>query len=608
MDKQLQQEFESQIEIAQENRKKEQKNYNFFAILRIIFFLLAVVITVYIGDKINIWLGILTGLSLLTAFGFLIKFHQKIAWRKNYFAYLKLVNETEISRLNGNFKEIKDGGDEFLLISHPYALDLDLFGNTSLFKALNRTVTVKGKILLVKWLSERAEKQTILKRQNAVDELKVLSTLRQDFQAKGMFHHGNLEEISKLLKWVHLQASELHQLLPKLLTYLLPTLLLGGTIGYLSLENVPGIAIALPLFLNFLALGKYRKTITALCEDTVKSAKILKTYVALFKVIESNQFRSEYLRETRQQLQLNNELASTAIKKLGRILSYLEVRENVYFYLSVNLFTLYEIHWALQLEEWKEKHKDLLNTWFEALAEFDAIQSVAGFAHINPEFVQPEIAEKSYYYKAENLGHPLIHSEQRVSNDFDLTGKGKIILITGSNMSGKSTFLRTLGVNAVLAFVGAPVCANKLSLSAFDVFTSMRIQDSLEENTSAFYAELKRIKMLFEVLKQEKPVFFLLDEVLKGTNSKDRHLGVNAILRQLFDKTSFGLLSTHDLELNQLADKFPHNIVNKSFNSAIVNQQLHFDYKLHDGMCHSFSASKLMEGLGILGEDTELKI
>ena len=460
--------------------------------------------------------------------------------------------------------------------------------------------------MLVQWISKRAEKSAIYKRQEAVDELKSQSELRKDFQAKGMFHHGSLEEISRLLAWVNTKASDLHQFLPKLLAYLLPTLLFAGVALYLVLDNIPPIIIAFPLLLNFLALGKYRKTITALCEDTVKSAKILKTYVELFKVLEENEYKSEKLKEIHNKLEINNEKASVAIKKLGSILSNLEVRENVYFAMTINLFTLYEIHWALQLEKWKDNHTNELATWFEALAEFDALQSIAGFAYINPDFVQPEITEAEYYYEATELGHPLISATQRVCNNFHFDGKGKVILITGSNMSGKSTFLRTLGINAILAFTGAPVCAKQLKLSAFDVFTSMRIQDSLEENTSAFYAELKRIKLLFEVLKDNQPVFFLLDEVLKGTNSKDRHLGVNAILKQLFDKNSFGLLSTHDLELNQLADKFPENIVNKSFNSSIINQQLHFDYKLHDGMCHSFSASKLMENLGILGEDVAM--
>jgi hypothetical protein len=419
-----------------------------------------------------------------------------------------------------------------------------------------------------------------------------------------MFHKGSLKEIEKLLKWVNTEASELHTTFTKIIVWVLPLLVLVGIITYFTLDNIPGIIIALPLALNFLVLGKYRKIITALSEDTVKSARILKTYVALFKALENAQLKSQILTNGQGKLHADNEKASTAIKKLGRILFNLEVRDNVYFSLTINLVTLYEIHWALALEKWKAKHKHLLNDWFEALAEFDALQSIAGFSHLNSDFTYATFSDTPYYYEAAQLGHPLIQKEQRICNDFNLEGQGKTILITGSNMSGKSTFLRTLGVNAVLAFTGAPVCAKHLKIAPFNVFTSMRIQDSLEENTSSFYAELKRIKYLFKEIEKDEPVMFLLDEVLKGTNSKDRHLGVNAILKQLFQKNCFGLLSTHDLELNQLADQFPEFIMNKSFNSAIIDQQLHFDYKLHDGMCHSFSASKLMENLGILGEGT----
>jgi len=604
MSKDLHQYYENQVESALFKRNEAQKKYNFVAVIRIFFFVGAVVATVFVADKINIWLGIGAGFLLLTLFAYLIRYHQQIGWQKDYYTYYKNVCETEIFRLKGDYKKIQDTGEDFISTQHPYAYDLDLFGSTSLFTTLNRTATIKGKHLLVKWLSKKVEIPTIKRRQSAVKELAPLAELRQDFQSKGMFHKGSMEEISNLLKWVNTSASSLHTPFTKIIAWVLPILLLTGATTYFVLDNIPAIVIALPLTLNILALGNYRKTITALCEDTVKSARILKTYVALFKALEQAPLKSELLAKIQNKVNVDNEKASKAIQQLGQILFNLEVRENAYFAITINLVTLYEIHWALALEKWKVQHKNSLKDWFEALAEFDALQSIAGFTHLNPDFKHATFSETPYYYEAEQMGHPLIHREQRVCNNFKLEGQGKTILITGSNMSGKSTFLRTLGTNSVLAFTGAPVCALKFCLSPFQVFTSMRIQDSLEENTSAFYAELKRIQLLFKTIEQGEPVMFLLDEVLKGTNSKDRHLGVNAILKQLFEKNCFGLLSTHDLELNQLADQFPAHIKNKSFNSAIVNQQLHFDYQLHDGMCHSFSASKLMEGLGILGEGT----
>ena len=600
--------FEKQIIAATKARIAIQKKYNAIAVLRIFYFLTAVVATVYVADKINTWLGILLGLVLLSIFAYIIRWHLKIGWKKNYYNFIEKVNKNELYRLQGDFKKIEDSGEDFLEADHPYALDLDLFGSTSLFTLLNRTATVNGRHLLANWLSQKADVKTIQLRQKAVDELKPLAEFRHDFQAKGQFHKGKQEEIDNLLKWVNTEASELHTTFIKIIAWLLPVLVAAGTFAFFYFDNVPSIVIALPLFINFIILGKYRKTITALCEDTVKSARILKTYVNLFKAVENEQFKGELLTALQSKMYAKNEKASAAIKKLGKILSNLEVRDNVYFSFTVNLATLYEIHWALALEKWKFEHAKSIKDWFEALAAFDVLQSIAGYAFLNPDFTRANFADSPYNYKATTLGHPLIHASKRICNDFALQGKGKTILITGSNMSGKSTFLRTLGVNAILAFMGAPVCASRFSIFPFQVFSSMRIQDSLEENTSAFYAELKRIKLMFKTIEKcsdlDEPVFFLLDEVLKGTNSKDRHLGVNAILKQLFEKNCFGLLSTHDLELNQLADQYPQYLVNKSFNSSIVNDQLHFDYKLHEGMCHSFSASKLMEGLGILGQGT----
>ena len=201
--------------------------------------------------------------------------------------------------------------------------------------------------------------------------------------------------------------------------------------------------------------------------------------------------------------------------------------------------------------------------------------------------------------KPKNWGNPLIFANERICNDFSLKEQGQIAVVTGSNMSGKSTFLRTLGVNAVLAFTGAPCCAASITLSNFQVFTGMRTQDNLEEHVSSFYAELKRIKQLLEtVQKNESPVFFLLDEILKGTNSKDRHLGSAALVRQLSEEQAFGLVSTHDLELGDLADVMD-KVVNYSFNSHINGNEISFDYKLTRGICRSFNASKLMENMGI---------
>ncbi|MCV9389544.1 MutS-related protein [Reichenbachiella ulvae] len=240
-----------------------------------------------------------------------------------------------------------------------------------------------------------------------------------------------------------------------------------------------------------------------------------------------------------------------------------------------------------------------MQNWFDAVHQIDALSDLASFAYANPTFTFPKLSDTDHVLVAEQMAHPLIKSTQRVSNDFALSGKGRLGLVTGSNMWGKSTFLRTIGINLVLAQMGAPVCARKFELSLVQLFTSMRTQDNLEENVSSFYAELKRLKQLLDLLQQGEPIFYMLDEILKGTNSEDRHKGALSLIDQLIKENCRGLISTHDIQLSALSKDQP-NIQNMNFNSSIVDDEIIFDYKLSLAPCGSFNASKLMEKMGII--------
>jgi DNA mismatch repair ATPase MutS len=251
----------------------------------------------------------------------------------------------------------------------------------------------------------------------------------------------------------------------------------------------------------------------------------------------------------------------------------------------------------VEANNWKKLFGQEAGAWFESIHRFETLNSLAGFSFANPNFTYPEMKEGSYTIDGKNIGHPLVPDHKRVCNDFLLQGKGNIVVVTGSNMSGKSTFLRTIGINSVLCKIGAPVCATEMKSSGFKIFTSMRTHDNLEENISSFYAELKRIGFLLNYISDGSPVLFLLDEILKGTNSVDRHKGAEALIMQLSQLNSFGLVSTHDLELGKLDDS--NLIKNYSFNSQIQGDEILFDYKLQKGLCYSFNASKLMESIGI---------
>ena len=303
------------------------------------------------------------------------------------------------------------------------------------------------------------------------------------------------------------------------------------------------------------------------------------------------------LAELRKNFIHDNVKASSSLKELQLVLDGLNNRANMLYWVF-NLVFLLDLYWLIKAEKWKEKTKADISQWFDSIGKIECLNSLAGFHFANPDFTFPKISSEPFTIEGTQVGHPLIKREKRVSNSFDFSGKGGICLITGSNMSGKSTFLRTVGVNAVLALMGAPVCAASLSISHLQVFTSMRTQDDLEESVSSFYAELKRLKQLLGSIDNETPILFMIDEVLKGTNSEDRHKGAIALIRQLNKAYAFGFVSTHDIELGKITNEL-QGIKNYSFNSIIKGDEIIFDYTLTKGICKSFNATKLMQKMGI---------
>jgi DNA mismatch repair ATPase MutS len=313
--------------------------------------------------------------------------------------------------------------------------------------------------------------------------------------------------------------------------------------------------------------------------------------------IESGHFESTKLKQLQATLKGASQPASIAIRRLGYIISQLNVRYN-FFAIFLNLYALWDLQWVYRLEQWKIEYRDTLARWFHTLAEFEALGSLATTLSNNPDWTFPVIRKESELI-GHALGHPLIHIDKRKCNDLQMPTSGHIKLITGSNMAGKSTLLRTVGLNIVLAMAGAPVCARFLVLPALRVYTSMRTQDALHESTSSFYAELKRLKFIIEAVERREPVFFLLDEILKGTNSHDRHSGSKALILQLIRNGGGGLIATHDLELGGLEAQYPEAIENLCMEVAIRDDKLFFDYTLKKGVSQSFNATLLMKNMGI---------
>jgi DNA mismatch repair ATPase MutS len=265
----------------------------------------------------------------------------------------------------------------------------------------------------------------------------------------------------------------------------------------------------------------------------------------------------------------------------------------------LNIFLLWDLQQILQLEKWKKKNDQDVSHWFDAMARFEVLSSLGTLAFNHPDWCFPELNNTQAEFTVMQLRHPLIKPEKSVANDFSTLGSGKINIITGSNMAGKSTFLRSVGVNMILATMGAPVCATKMTVSPLKVMTSMRIKDNLEESTSTFYAELKKLKMIIDAVNNRQPVFILLDEILRGTNSLDRHTGSKALIRQLLKRDATGIVATHDLELAGMSQQFSEGIQNYYFDAALNADELYFDYRLKRGVCQNLNASILMKKIGI---------
>ena len=366
----------------------------------------------------------------------------------------------------------------------------------------------------------------------------------------------------------------------------------------LVIAGLPAALLAPVFTVNFIFYFTRFRRITKLHEQVSKSSDLLRTYSSSIGMIENETFIAGKLKMLQGSFRGGSD-ASGQVRTLARLVNRLNSRLNVLVSIPLNLLFFTDIRFCLALEKWKGEHAARIPGWFAAMAEFEALSSLANLTYNNPSWVFPEIVPDFFTFRAVNMGHPLITEKKRISNDFKSSGQGRTILITGSNMSGKSTFLRTCGINTVLALAGAPVCASSFALSPARIHSSMRISDSLEESISSFYAELRRLRSVITEAEKNSRVFLLLDEILRGTNSDDRFTGSVALIKQLMGYGTVAMVATHDLRLAGLSKDIPDKIDNYHFDVKISGEELFFDYKLTPGVCSSFNASLLMKKMGI---------
>lgn len=534
--------------------------------------------------------------AALGVFLALVKRHQKISWEKQLAAALVQLNADEISYLNGTAIPFENG-QGFNQTAHAYAYDLDIFGENSLFQHLNRTATVAGREKLAALLQSVLPPENIRANQEAIQELTPKTNWRQALLALARVHPDNKKNYETLKAWAAREST----LLPSwvsIAAFLLPAILLISIFLYIiTKEQIYANALGYLFVANLSLLFSQQKRIRQKIAQFDRVHGILKQYGLILQQVESETFQSKRLTTLQADLNLDGISASRQITRLSTLFDRMDSIQNI---MAVFLFDgafLYHLHTLRALLHWKKAYAGHISQWLDVMGEVEALNSLANFSANNPGFVFPTLNDQ-FKINFTELGHPLIKAQKRVCNDVSFD-RQRFVVLTGSNMSGKSTFLRTLGVNMVLAGVGAPVCATRAAVHPLPVFVSMRLSDSLSDSESYFFAEVRRLHDIMTQLDQQVS-FVLLDEILRGTNSDDKRFGTIAVLKKMVAKRAIGAIATHDIEVCNTTADYPEDLMNKCFEVDISGHELSFDYRLRDGVCQNKSASFLMEKMGII--------
>ncbi|MDH4474170.1 MAG: DNA mismatch repair protein [Fluviicola sp.] len=571
------------------------QQFNRLAFARLLSIVLALVFG-YLAIRSENTVQWIVAITSFAAFVVFMRLHFGVKRRLVLEQTLVKINETELAFLEKQELPF-DGGNRFLEANHTYTYDLDIFGEHSLFQHLNRTQTFMGNRSLGQSLLSKSEAETIRNRQEAIAELAPLLEWRQLFTAKALLANDN-EKISDTLRsWNNDQPKV--SLVTVVLSYGLPAL--GGILtilGFLKGSSPLFLNLAVTVFIfNLIVLASQLKKMNAEIAFADKINQTLVRYSELLQAIEEREWKSELLIDIKRKLNSSQVAASKQIHTLSRIFASLESLQNGMGAIIFNGTVLFHLHTYRKLLRWKSTHAGELDNWLQQIGETEVLLSFANLYFNNPDFNFPELNDKAVL-RFEELGHPLISASKRVSNSVDFSDK-QFIVLTGSNMSGKSTFLRTLGVNLVLANAGAPICVKSANIQPMDILVSMRLSDSLSDSESYFFAEVKRLKEIMTELENRR-CFILLDEILRGTNSDDKRTGTIEVLKKVIAKNAIGAIATHDLEVCNTTDEYPQLLVNKCFEVEIINNELKFDYRLRDGICQNKSATFLMKKMGVI--------
>lgn len=529
----------------------------------------------------------------------LVKIHNRFFIRKEWLETQARIIQEELQALSGDYSSFEDG-KEYVNPEHPYSFDLDIFGRRSLFQSINRTCTFFGKNRLAKWLQNHLhEKTSIEKRQEMVREISEHTLFREQFRVAGLVHHGQSSDAEKIQAWSQSPAQYLHAGWVKAFIWGVPIinslLLITSLAGWTSFSWL-GLSFGIFLVLSFGII----KRATYIQETYGKQLKSLNGYARLIALAKAENWKSAGMQELMERFNLNGQSPIQALQQLSKELDRLDLRNNQFLYVLLEGSIFFQLQEIVRIERWKVRYGQHISEWLETVGELDALCSLGTFAYNHPQYTYPELTEKPFCFLATQMGHPLMPASQCVKNDATIPSRPFFLIITGANMAGKSTYLRTIGVNYLLACIGAPVCCERLKLYPNQLITSLRTSDSLSDNESYFFAELKRLKRIIDLLNQGQQLFIILDEILKGTNSMDKQKGSFDLIRQFMQLKANGIIATHDLLLGSLIKQFPEEIRNYCFEADIKENELTFSYKLREGVAQNMNACFLMKKMGII--------
>lgn len=569
--------------------------------LRVVLFLAGIAGVIYFYSAGVVAICLVVALTFVP-FLVLVKYHNRLFFQKDWLEACCRVNQHELSALDNNYQPF-DEGKEFISPAHRYSFDLDLFGQHSLFQALNRTCTSFGKNKLAEWLQQHLEnKEEIEQRQAAVKELATFFDFREKFRITGLLYKGKTSDREEIKEWTEAPAYFSRKWWSRIVLWLVPSAnILLAILGIAGILSMTWFGFMFTIFV--IASFGLIKPVSNLQMAYDKKLRILSVYAELIQLIEVQDMQSPLLKTLKAEFGRNGKQTTDILKELSHELEKLDLRNNQILYILLEGSLFWQLRQVMRIEQWREKYGKYLLCWLDTLGKIDALCSLGTFAYNHPGYAYPLIADKPFIFRAKEMGHPLMPARQCVANDADIPSRPFFVIITGANMAGKSTYLRTIGVNYVLACIGSPVCCSSLEIYPAKLITSLRTSDSLTDNESYFFAELKRLKQIIDRLNNGEELFIILDEILKGTNSMDKQKGSFALVGQLMELKANGIIATHDLLLGKLIERFPKEVRNYCFEADITNNELTFSYKLREGIAQNMNACFLMKKMGLIIND-----